>query len=86
MLGHHYSLNDWWGAMLAFWKDKKTKCIHSGRILYVMSFEMFGRSGTRNIFHGVRLTYLEVTHIAHMDIRQRALAFSMDAPAVTPND
>jgi hypothetical protein len=40
----------------------------------------------RRIFQGVRLTYLEVAHIAHEDIRQRALAFGVVTLVVAPND
>jgi hypothetical protein len=32
------------------------------------------------------MTYLEVAHIAHEDIRQRALAFGVATPVVAPND
>jgi hypothetical protein len=45
--------------------------------------------------HGKRLTYManksprqymEVAHIAHEDIRQRAIAFGVATPVVAPND
>jgi hypothetical protein len=64
--------------------DKKTKCSHSGRLLYVIWNVWKERN--RRIFQGVRKTYMEVAHIAHEDIRQRALAFGVATPVVAPND
>jgi hypothetical protein len=49
-----------------------------------MLFGMFARN--RRIFQRVRKTYLEVSHIAHENIRQRALAFGVATPVVAPND
>jgi hypothetical protein len=64
--------------------DKKTKRSHNGRLLYVIWNVWKERN--RRIFQGVRKTYMEVAHIAHEDIRQRALAFGVATPVVAPND
>jgi hypothetical protein len=64
--------------------DKRVKCSRSGRLLYVI-WNVW-KEQNRRIFQGVRLTYLEVAHIAHEDIRQRALAFREVTPVVAPND
>jgi hypothetical protein len=47
--------------------DKRVKHSRSGRLLYVIWNVWKERN--RRIFQGVRLTYLEVAHIAHEDIR-----------------
>jgi hypothetical protein len=64
--------------------DKKTKRSRSGRLLYVI-WNVW-KEQNRRIFQGVRKTYMEVAHIAHEDIRQRALAFGVATPVVAPND
>jgi hypothetical protein len=64
--------------------DKKTMRSRSGRLLYVIWNVWKERN--RRIFQGVRKTYMEVAHIAHEDIRQRALAFGVATPVVAPND
>jgi hypothetical protein len=81
--GMHTTVNDWWDAMLVG-ADKKTKRSRSGRLLYVIWNVWKERN--KRIFQGVRMTYLEVAHIAHEDIRQRALAFGVATPVVAPND
>jgi hypothetical protein len=65
--------------------DKKTKRSRSGRLLYVI-WNVWKERWNRRIFQGVRKTYMEVAHIAHEDIRQRALEFGVAAPVVAPND
>jgi hypothetical protein len=64
--------------------DKKTKRSRSGRLLYVIWNVWKERK--RRIFQGVRKTYMEVAHIPHEDIRQRALAFGVATPVVAPNN
>jgi hypothetical protein len=81
--GLHATLNDWWEAMLVG-VDKRVKRSRSGRLLYVIWNVWKERN--RRIFQGVRLTYLEVAHITHEDIRQRDLAFREVTPVVAPND
>jgi hypothetical protein len=81
--GLHATLDDWWEAMLVG-TDKKGKRSRSGRLLYVIWNVWKERN--KRIFQGVRLTYLEVAHIAHEDIRQRALAFRVVPPVMAPND
>jgi hypothetical protein len=81
--GLHATLNDWWEAMLVG-VDKRVKRSRSGRLLYVIWNVWKERN--RRIFQGVRLTYLEVAHITHEDIRQRNLAFMEVTPVVAPND
>jgi hypothetical protein len=81
--GPHATINDSWEAMLVG-VDKKTRRSCSGRLIYVIWNVWKERN--RIIFQGVRLTYLEVSHIAHEDIRQWALAFGLVTPVVAPND
>jgi hypothetical protein len=69
-------MNDWWDAMLVE-ADKKTKRSRSERLVYVIWNVWKERN--RRIFQG-RMTYVEVAHIAHEDIRQRALAFGVASP------
>jgi hypothetical protein len=81
--GTYASVNEWWDAILVG-TDKKTKRSRSGRLLYVLWNVWKERN--RRIFQGVRKTYMEVAHIAHEDIRQRAFAFGVATPVVAPND
>jgi hypothetical protein len=64
--------------------DKKVKRSRSGRLLYVIWNVWKERN--RRKFQGVRLTYLEVVHITHENIHQRAFAFGIVTPVVAPND
>jgi hypothetical protein len=61
--------------------DKKAKHSRSGRLLYII-----WKVWNRRIFQGVRLTYLEVAHIAHEGIHLWALTFRVVTPVVAPND
>jgi hypothetical protein len=63
---------------------KKTKRCRNGGLLYVI-WNVWKEQNKR-IFQGVCMTYLEVAHIAHEDIRQRVLAFGVATPVVAPNN
>jgi hypothetical protein len=48
-------------------------------------FGMFERSGTEEIFTRCT-TYIEVAHIAHEDIKQRAMTFGVAIPVMALKD
>jgi hypothetical protein len=55
-------------------------------LLSYIGFGMFGRSGAKEFFRRVRMTYIEVVHIAHEDIRQRAMAFGVAISVMALNE
>ncbi|PNT77166.1 hypothetical protein BRADI_1g58692v3 [Brachypodium distachyon] len=70
------SIDEWWDASLPH-TDRSAKRRMSGHLIYVWWNAWKERN--RRIFNLVRLTYVQVAHLALEDINQRRLAFGLPA-------